>query len=54
MGNMQASDSVTFNAPGTWTTPARLLTVTVNGKGGAGNAGGTGTGGPGAPGNAGM
>ena len=45
-GNMQESGSITFNAPGTWTTPSRLLSVTVTGLGGPG-----GTGNPGIAGN---
>ena len=36
---MQAGGSITFNAPGTWTTPARLLRVNVEGKGAAGISG---------------
>ena len=44
---MQAGGSITFNAPGTWTTPARLLRVNVEGRGGDGNPGNSGTGGNG-------
>ena len=43
-GLMTAGGSVTFNAPGTWTSPSRLrsLSVSVEGLGGAGQAGGPG------------
>lgn len=41
IGNVsqQVGGSQTFNAPGTWTSPARLVSVTVAGRGSAGNPG---------------
>ena len=46
-GNMTAASSVTFNTPGTFTTPARLLRVDVQGQGAAGGSGNPGSGGTG-------
>jgi len=46
-GYMDVADSVTFNAPGTFTAPTRLRTLTVTGRGGDGNPGNPGTAGAG-------
>ena len=49
--SQEIAGSVTFNSPGTWTSPNRLVQVTVQGQGGTGNSGNPGTAGTGGPGN---
>jgi len=53
-GNMDEGGSITFNAPGTWVTPTRLLRVDVQGRGGSGASGNSGTAGQGFAGNQGT
>jgi hypothetical protein len=46
-GSQEFAGSVTFNAPGNWTSPNRLVQVTADGRGGTGNPGNPGTAGNG-------
>ena len=41
----ERAGSVTFNAPAIWTSPNRVVSVNVAGKGGTGNPGNNGIGG---------
>ena len=41
--SMVRGDSITFNQPGTWTSPHRTISVNLVGKGGTGEGGEPGT-----------